>query len=68
MAAINKVLHQALLMIKKNGNGRIMRAYEDSFDVDYETTNQMLADAQVLNYQGYTTVLNRQLSSMSVSI
>jgi len=66
MAAINKVLHQALLTIKENGNGRVLSAEENMFEADYDSINDMLADAQLLNHLGYVTRMNRKMNMMQV--
>ena len=67
MAALQKIFTQALLTIKA-GSGRLLGAYETYFEVNYETVDDMLSDALVLNQQGYTTRMDRQFFNMTVTI
>jgi hypothetical protein len=68
MAVLNAAFKEGLLIIKKNGNGRIMRTNHDYIKLDYLDCESMIRDAQELNPLGYTTILNRQMYEMELTI
>ena len=68
MAALNDIFTEALKIIRKSDQVRITKAASDYFEVDYEDLNTMLSDAQLLNYRGFTTKINRKFIGMTVSI
>ena len=68
MAPVHDVFSDALMIIRGSGNGRVVASAEMEIDVDYENLSSMLTDAQMINHRGYTTKLNRQMYSMTVSV
>lgn len=68
MAALKAIFKDALLVVKEGRNARITNAEHDFFEADYESLERMIADAQILNYKGYTTKLNRNWVSMIVTV
>ena len=68
MAALKDYLSQALMIIKNNGNGRLLSTDSDWFEVNYETERHMISDAQLLTQYGYNTRMDRKFFNMVVSM
>lgn len=68
MARLSTAFKEALLLVKNNRQGRVMRTDQDYVQLDYPDLKSMLTDAQQLNPLGYTTVMNRQMYEMTVTI
>ena len=68
MASLKSAFTEALLILKCNGKGRVMRAGEDFVEVDYQSTSDMLSDAQQLFPLGYLTRMNRKMATMQITL